>query len=321
MFLQHRATALLRLLTLAMLMAILTPATPAMAQVIKVVRAGAEVGDLYLGNNLNVEVKAAQANTDYELRLVDELDNVISTKFSSSDAQGFIPLMVLWARSGVVGCDSGATPDPLLYQFQTFELAETLAGRTFRISLRILGGAEIASYSLPLVTSPKPRFYYSDGAACPRFSFDEEDPIWISGIHLPLGWETFYKHWATASPVDPNGPWPPADIRPEYPYGLNLYSSSTTAQLVELAFLSAPNEGCNYGTVEEIANPIGSFSGNGKATARLRPGQLFGSGRGGPTRGGTTLPSPNKFDMHPFGWPGGPNTDPNFNCPPCIEFP
>lgn len=200
-------------------------AAPGTAQSIFVHRQGATVNDHVLGTNLRVSVNGAQPQTPYLLSLRDETGLQIASLQTRADSSGAISPAVLWERSGVVGCDSNASPNPNLYRFTHFEDAEALAGRSFSIVLTTIQSppATVATRSLPLTASTDPFFYFSDAAACPRFNFLNilTDPAFITGIRLPLGTATSTTLYVVQGLLASTTP-PPVDLRRLYPSGQAL---------------------------------------------------------------------------------------------------
>ena len=305
---QVRPTLRFGLLSLLLALAFSLLALPAAAQTITVHRGTIVVNDLYLGNDLRVSVSGALPFTSYTLGLYDETKNLVVARNVLSNGQGEIGTTVLWSRSGVVGCDPNAVPDPLNYRFRTFEDVEALHGRTFTIALLTQNLALVTSRTVALTAyTGYPRFYYSDGAACPRFNLHNANQIYLAAIHLPIGAQQAYTHWASSVPLGPT-PW--TDIRPNYPNGMPILVPGTSAYLVTLAFANVQGDlGCFYGTVVSGASPTGGLTGGGL---------LQGASKKGSRTGGTGFPS--SFKTFAGSGPGGdPNTDPAFNCPPCVE--
>lgn len=306
----------LRGATLALLGLLFSMAPAAQAQILAVHRQGSTVSDHVLGNNLWVSVSRARPNRFYQLALKDEMGTVVHSASVTTDASGVLPPYLLWHRSGVLGCDPNASIDPIQYRFRLFEDAETLAGRTFSIQLSdpLTTGGPVATKSLPLVASPAPRFYYSDGSGCPRFVFIGTEPIWVSAIHLPSGTPTTYIHWANTSPIDPVNP---VDMRPLYPNGLSLTSPGTSPMMTEESQIPTPGNidfdgQCIYGTIHPPL--LGSSGGN---ETRFRTSSGFKSPGTTTTLTGTLPPLDR---MPPVGhWPTDPNVNPAFACPPCVE--
>ncbi len=188
----------------------LLAATPAAAQTLLYHHQGATVGDLTVGDSLQVSVDGSLALTLHLLELRDETGVLVASASVRTDANGDSPPALLWRYSGVVGCDPNANVDPSLYRFATYLDAESaLGGRTFLVEARVAGasGPPAASRSVALVTrTSRVRFFHSNASGCPRFVMRPEEDVYVTGMHLPLGAATVYSLDGTAIPLDPSEP-------------------------------------------------------------------------------------------------------------------
>lgn len=298
-------------LTLIGLLAFFLPSSSSAVVSLNVHNGGDIVNQHVLGNNLWVSVGGAQADTDYRLALYDG-GTLVASRNIKTNAQGELDASLLWPRSGVVGCDFNLNPpaNPALYRFETFEDAEALHGETFVLALENWPNlATVTQKNLPMVADTAvPRFYYSDQFGCPIFSGVAQPSVYISAIHLPAAGGS-YTHWATAAPIGPLSPWPPTDIRPNYPTGLPLNPvGGVLAPVVAFTWANGgivPTLGCVHGTVVTSRR---TTSTSGGYSTKTRPSTKTGN-TGTPA-------SPNTFLMHPVIDPT--MADP-FNCPPCVD--
>ena len=140
-----------------------------------------------LGNDLYIAVNTAP-NTPLRATLLDEFKRPIASLSFNSGPSGRVRDLLMWFRSGVVGCDVGAGPDPIDYRFRDFDQLEaSMTGRTVEVRLSDDGGKELATETLSLIADVKPRYYFSDASACPRSRFKTDEDVYLSGRNGDAG--------------------------------------------------------------------------------------------------------------------------------------
>ncbi len=143
---------------------------------------------LQIGHDLKIAVVGASAHKTYTVSLLDEYGDPVASQEVTTDANGAVDGFTLWQSTGVVGCDDGTYTQAADYLFDTYESAQAfLAGRTFDLELRSLGGGLKASATVDLVGRTDPLFFFSDASACPREKFFEDEPVYVSGRQVPPG--------------------------------------------------------------------------------------------------------------------------------------
>ena len=138
------------------------------------------VVELPIGSPLLIEWGDAIPEEATTVTLLDDVGTVVTSLTPTADGNGLIPPTLLWGRTGVVGCDEGAQPQPSLYRFERFEEAsDALQGRLFKIEAHDSEHNFLAEVSVALV--PPPTFYYfSDGSACPRSHYQPSETLYLS---------------------------------------------------------------------------------------------------------------------------------------------
>ena len=143
---------------------------------------------LLAGDHLAVELAGGQPFGRYEWVLFDDRGAVVVREKRQADAAGNMAAEILWARSGVVGCDRCAAPDPLRYRFASYgEAIEQLAGRKFVVAAFLEGAGTLAPAArrdLPIVRAGEERFFTSDAKGCPRRFFEPAEPIFLTFENL-----------------------------------------------------------------------------------------------------------------------------------------
>ncbi len=148
---------------------------------------------LVIGENLWVELQGGLPDMDYEVQLATESgEPLISAVWEpGAGGPGFEPGdgeqpsaqgrgLLLWPRSGVVGCDCGGEL-PKGRMFKDFAEAEDLlAGRSLRLAVVDPGGDLVASVILPAVAAQPARAYFSDVTGCSRDVYKYGEQIWMS---------------------------------------------------------------------------------------------------------------------------------------------
>ncbi|MEM1179942.1 MAG: hypothetical protein AAGM22_16495 [Acidobacteriota bacterium] len=175
----HRPLALFLLL-----IAVLISTAVAHSQTLPLSNGRAPITALEIGDDLLVLLPHALPAVPLELRLLDEAQQTVASVFPVA-----VPLdrsipVPLWIRSGVVGCDSPNQQSPLNFRFRDFQEATAhLKNRTFTVELRTELGQIYGTASVPFATDPADdgQLYFSDASGCPRFVFEETEPVYLSG--------------------------------------------------------------------------------------------------------------------------------------------
>lgn len=209
---RHFAWAATALLALAALPACAAPKLTAFGAL-------GGIHKLRLGDDLRVGIHGAAPGTVYQLRLVDGTNQLIASKTLTTDTSGAVAPTLLWQHTGVVGCDPGAQPNPSAWLFERFEDAEERSGETLALVLtKATSGGTAARLRLPVFADPAtPRFYLSDGAACPRFEHEEGAARWVSGVHLEPFAGQERRLWILDADLGAGQPL--RDLRPGYVAG------------------------------------------------------------------------------------------------------
>lgn len=181
--------------------------------------ANGPIAGLRLGDDLWAGVDGLSASTSYNLRLVAPVVGQLALQPVTSDALGRVAPVLLWLRSGVVGCDAGAQPNNVFWRFERYEDAELKDGKMLKIQVRTVpGNLLVTELDLQVLADPTiPRFYVSDANACPRFLNEGTGDLYLSGLHLEdlVGKTKVLYTFAAAWPVSP----PMVDLRTNFPNG------------------------------------------------------------------------------------------------------
>lgn len=185
------------------------------------------VARLPIGDHLLAGLAGAAPHASYQLVLTDDHGKPVAMAAGKTDAAGRLAPLLLWAHSGVVGCDRCAAPDSGKYLFRTFaEAASVLDGREFAVSAFDAGGAPVARRGLGLLASGTERPYFSDAASCPRFSFDPLEPVYLSFENPEAGKPPRHLYLIADAPegvllgqplADVRDPGPPPVVDPAKP--------------------------------------------------------------------------------------------------------
>ena len=157
------------LLTLTLVVA--SSADAASSPLLKITSNGETISRLIIGDHLEVALDNGDPDELYEFRLIDSDYYEIATGSTYADAAGRVPTTLLWAYTGVVGCDYPPfVPEP--YRFQHFADAETALNlRTLTVQVLASSGVEVASKDLPLIAVSRELAYFSDASGCLRRRF------------------------------------------------------------------------------------------------------------------------------------------------------
>lgn len=179
-------------------------ATAAQAQPHLVVTNGsAPIAQLYVGDDLAVGLEGAVPFETYALRLLDSANIEIVAGVVEADAAGKVEPELLWAYTGVIGCDAappgnaaateaadaadagdaGESLPPHTYTY--FSQAEAaLNGETLRLEAFSSDGVLTVSTLLPVRIMPDELAYFSNAAGCLRQTFFNNEDVYLS-LHHP----------------------------------------------------------------------------------------------------------------------------------------
>lgn len=139
------------------------------------------LAQLRIGDHLVVTLRDLAPFTTYQVALYDDLDHEIVRLAAATDCAGASAASLLWAHTGIVGCDPCAWADPAAYRFGTFgEAAGALDGRIFTVAVFDPAGNLVAWADLPLVTTAEERPYVADGDGCPRQRFVAGEQVFLA---------------------------------------------------------------------------------------------------------------------------------------------
>lgn len=144
---------------------------------------GENISRLIIGDHLEVALDNGKPDELYEFRLIDSDYYEIATGSTVADAAGRVPTTLLWAHTGVVGCDYPPFV-PGDYRFQHFAEAEAaLHLRTLKIQVVASSGVEVAAKDLTLVAVSRELAYFSDASGCLRRRFGNSESVYLSLRH------------------------------------------------------------------------------------------------------------------------------------------
>ncbi|MEM9596664.1 MAG: hypothetical protein AAGD06_20515 [Acidobacteriota bacterium] len=145
-----------------------------------------DISTLTIGDSVIVSLEGAPAFEPLTTHLLDEFGTTVASVPMTTDSFGDAAADLLWSRSGVVGCDPGANVDISQYRFARYEDAESiLDGRTFSVVTTKGDGTVVSTESLPMHTdSTVPRYFFSDGTACPRSQLYSNDILYFHGRNV-----------------------------------------------------------------------------------------------------------------------------------------
>lgn len=139
---------------------------------------------LLVGDDLWVELSQGTPSLNYRLNLSGPGGLPLASELVLTDAAGHVPPTLLWARTGVAGCDPCVVADPTLFIFEDFEQAElALGGLTLQLEVALMDGTAVAIAAIPVLAPPRPILYFSDQSGCPRKVFAAGEQIYLSQVH------------------------------------------------------------------------------------------------------------------------------------------
>lgn len=139
---------------------------------------------LVVGEHLVAQLKAGVPGQVYDFVLRSSDGAEIARATAEADAAGAAGPVLLWAYSGVVGCDPGAAADPDRLRFRFFaEAEEALAGR--ELVVEVLGGLRKRELRqvLPVFAGDQELPYFSGADGCLRRFFRAAEPVYLSLFH------------------------------------------------------------------------------------------------------------------------------------------
>lgn len=167
------------LLTLTFLASSADAAPP----LLKLTSNGETISRLIIGDHLEVALDNGDPDELYEFRLIDSDYYEIATGSAVADAAGRVATTLLWAHTGVVGCDYPPFV-PGEYRFQNFADAEELLHlRTLKVQVLASSGVEVASQNITLLAVSRELAYFSDAAGCLRRRFGNSESVYLSLRH------------------------------------------------------------------------------------------------------------------------------------------
>ncbi len=139
-------------------------------------------GTLAIGDSLRVGATGLRPGAAADLLLRNPQGEVVTRLEGRADANGNLPLAVLWLHTGVVGCDCTKKPGLSRYEFLTHEMAEQALGGS-RWSVDLIGedGAlVVAERSFVLEPTLGYQAYLSDAAGCPRNQISPDEDLYLT---------------------------------------------------------------------------------------------------------------------------------------------
>lgn len=175
----------------ATLLLLAAPAAARPGAVVAFSNGSQPISQLLIGDDLFATISDAPPEEAVELRLFTPDRVQLAAEMVLTDAAGNTPPVLLWVRTGVVGCDPCFPADPAIWSFQTFSQAEAALDRqeltlevTDPFSLQVL-----ATMILPIAAPKREIAYFSRADGCPRSGFDYGKPIhlslWRPNLSLP----------------------------------------------------------------------------------------------------------------------------------------
>ncbi len=148
--------------------------------------------ELEIGDDLWVQAYGLAPAQALDLVLADDNGNPLRRIELSTGRDGSLGPVLLWFRTGVVGCDPCRTPGEIPpLEFSSFPEAETsLLGRTFSVRLeqpaqaRSLPSPGLLTVELNLVQPRDTRFFFSDQNGCPRYRFGLQEDVYLGSFGL-----------------------------------------------------------------------------------------------------------------------------------------
>ena len=142
------------------------------------------ISQLLIGDDLFVTLSEAAPATTYEVQLLAPDGLQIAAEQVTTDAAGVSPPLLLWSRTGVIGCQLCLAADPSIYLFETHgDAAQVLAGQTLTIDVLGPNRNSVASAALTVNGLARELVYFSNAAGCPRQGFNAGEQVYLTFLH------------------------------------------------------------------------------------------------------------------------------------------
>lgn len=139
---------------------------------------------LTVGFDLWAGIQGGLPNTDYRLILEDEVGAQVAALDITTDGQGDAPLVQLWNRSGVWGCEQELGPPwtPGDYAYGSIgEASQDLDGRIFDLKLYTVNPSNlVVGKVIPLEAPRQAIYYWSDRGGDAKCVFESDERIYLS---------------------------------------------------------------------------------------------------------------------------------------------
>lgn len=171
------------LFSLLLVLAFLVPCAAEASPILTLSSDGQKISRLAIGDHLEVTLDNATPGELYEFRLRDTDFYEIAEGSAVADAAGRVPTSLLWAYTGVVGCDYPPFV-PADYHFQHFNQAEAALNlRTLTVQVLSSSGVEVALQNITLIAVTRELAYFSDASGCLRRRFGNSESVYLSLRH------------------------------------------------------------------------------------------------------------------------------------------
>ena len=140
------------------------------------------ISQLLIGEDLYATLSQAQPEIGLELQLFAPDGVQLAAETVITDAAGNTPPVLLWWRTGVVGCNPCLAADPAVWRFQNFSQAEAqLAQQTLTLDVVDPFSQQVLeSFSLQVAAPGQEIAYFSGPNGCPREEFKVGKPIYLT---------------------------------------------------------------------------------------------------------------------------------------------
>lgn len=164
---------------------LLAPASLSAAPRVELSDGAVAKSQLTVGDDLYVSLAGVDPSAVYGLRLLGSDGEAVAALSARTDAFGNLAPQLLWARSGVVGCDCGAPEaNPSQHVFANYaEAEEELSGKGFEVQVMAASGVEVARLALPVVAAAKEIAYFADADGCPRSFAKASEALYLAILH------------------------------------------------------------------------------------------------------------------------------------------
>lgn len=175
----------------SLLLLLAAPAAARPGAAVALTNGSQPIVQLLIGDDLYATISEAPPEAAVELRLFTPDRVQLAAEMVLTDAAGNTPAVLLWVRTGVVGCDPCFPADPAIWSFQTFAQAEAALDRQ-ELTLEVTDPFSqqlLATVTLPIAAPKREIAYFSRADGCPRSAFDYGKPIhlslWRPNLSLP----------------------------------------------------------------------------------------------------------------------------------------